>query len=89
MKASPPKEKAPPSQQKAPHPNDKDQAKAKLRGEAPAGFIMVHGQKSGFGWLAAITQNFSWPNGCIALSNSAMDQFNHLVKVGTPIQIEW
>jgi murein L,D-transpeptidase YafK len=50
---------------------------------------MVHGQRNKLGWLSAITQNFNWTNGCIALKNSEMDEFLELVKVGTKIQIEW
>ncbi|MCL2915762.1 L,D-transpeptidase family protein [Shewanella corallii] len=50
---------------------------------------MVHGQKNWFGWLSPIMQNFNWTDGCIALTNSEMDEFMALVEVGTKIQIEW
>ena len=71
------------------YPNAKDKEHAKKLGVSPGGFIMVHGQKNGFGWLAYLTQRFNWTNGCIALTNSEMDEFLSLVKVGTKIQIEW
>ena len=48
---------------------------------------MVHGQKNGLGWLAPLMQNFNWTDGCIALTNSEMDEFMDLVKVGTRIDI--
>lgn len=71
------------------YPNNVDKENAKLRGVSPGGFIMVHGQRNGFGWLSFIMQVFNWTNGCIALSNSEMDEFMALVKVGTKIEIVW
>lgn len=38
---------------------------------------------------APITQRFNWTNGCIAITNSEMDEFMELVDIGTSIQIEW
>jgi len=71
------------------YPNETDIKNAESKGVSPGGFIMVHGQRNWLGWLAQIMQNFNWTNGCIALSNEEMDEFLSLVKVGTPIQIEW
>ena len=71
------------------YPNEQDKANAKEHGVSPGGFIMVHGQHNWLGWLAPITQRFNWTNGCIALTNSEMDEFMSLVKVGTPIEIKW
>ena len=71
------------------NPNEADREDAKKRGEPPGGFIMVHGQKNGLGWLAFIAQQFNWTNGCIVLTNPEMDEFMELVSVGTPIQIHW
>ncbi len=71
------------------YPNEVDKSRAAKNGLSPGGFIMVHGQRNNLGWLSAITQNFNWTNGCVALKNSEMDEFLELVKVGTKIQIEW
>jgi murein L,D-transpeptidase YafK len=71
------------------YPNEIDKSRAEQNGVSPGGFIMVHGQRNYLGWLSAVTQNFNWTNGCIALKNSEMDEFLELVKVGTKIQIEW
>ena len=49
---------------------------------------MIHGQKNGFGWLALITQHFNWTDGCIAVTNSAMDAIWESVDVGAPIEIK-
>lgn len=69
------------------YPNEFDKKRAQKRGVSPGGQIMIHGQKNGFGWLSWITQLFNWTDGCIAVSNSAMDEIWEAVDVGTPIEI--
>ncbi len=69
------------------YPNEEDKAKARKMGVSPGGLIMIHGQKNGFGWLSWLMQRFNWTNGCIAVTNSEMDEIWQLVKVGTPIEI--
>ncbi len=71
------------------YPNAQDKESAKRLGVSPGGFIMVHGQRNRLGWLSLFTQLFNWTNGCIALTNNEMDEFMDLVKVGTPIKINW
>ncbi|MET0027730.1 MAG: L,D-transpeptidase family protein [Candidatus Thiodiazotropha sp.] len=71
------------------YPNARDKAHAAKLGVSPGGFIMVHGQPDGLGWLSLVTQRFNWTNGCIALTNSDMDEFMSLVPVGTKIHIVW
>jgi lipoprotein-anchoring transpeptidase ErfK/SrfK len=39
------------------------------------------------GWHLSLNDN--WTNGCIVLTNTEMDEFMGLVKIGTKIQIEW
>lgn len=71
------------------YPNKTDRSAAKQTNGDPGGFIMVHGQKNGFGWLSWVVQNFDWTDGCIAITNSEMDYFIQKVPVGTPIDIRW
>lgn len=71
------------------YPNQQDIESAKQRGVSPGGFIMIHRQKNGLEWMAPISQNFNWTNGCIALTNTEMDEFMRLVAIGTKIHIEW
>jgi murein L,D-transpeptidase YafK len=71
------------------YPNAQDRLNAKNKGVSPGGFIMIHGQKNGFGLFAKATQQINWTDGCIALTNEEMDEFMDLVKVGTKIYIEW
>ncbi len=70
------------------YPNEADKASAKEKGVEPGGYIMIHGQKNGLGWLSFLTQSYNWTNGCIAVTNAEMDEIWQLVKAGTPIEIK-
>ena len=70
------------------YPNKDDIESAKKKGVSPGGFIMIHGQKNGYGWAAWITQYFNWTDGCIAVTNSEMDEIWEAVDIGTPIEIK-
>lgn len=69
------------------YPNAEDRAAAAIRGEDPGGQIMIHGQRNGYGWLAPIARFFNWTDGCIALSDSDMDEVWRSVRANTPIEI--
>ena len=69
------------------YPNATDKARAKSRGVSPGGDIMIHGQKNGFGHLAAINQQRDWTDGCIAVTDNEMDEIMAAVEIGTPIEI--
>ena len=70
------------------YPNRWDKWCARQAGVDPGGAIMIHGQKNGCGGLSRITQKFNWTDGCIAVSNAAMDEIWEAVRVGTPIEIK-
>jgi len=69
------------------YPNEHDIERAKKSGVDPGGLIMIHGQKNGLGWLSSVTQQVNWTDGCIALSNSDMDEVWLAVDEGTPVEI--
>jgi murein L,D-transpeptidase YafK len=69
------------------YPNEQDKVNAKKLGVDPGGLIMIHGQKNGFGLFSFITQKFNWTNGCIAVTNSEMDEIWEAVDENTPIEI--
>jgi murein L,D-transpeptidase YafK len=72
------------------YPNQQDRKAAAERGVSPGGLIMVHGHRQHFKPnIARFIQQFNWTDGCIALTNTEMDDFLSLVRVGTKIQIEW
>ena len=70
------------------YPNEADKKRAKKMRVNPGGCIMIHGQKNGFGRATFMTQRFNWTDGCIAVSNHAMDEIWLAVDVGTPIEIK-
>ena len=69
------------------YPNRKDKKRAKELGVDPGGMIMIHGQKNDSDFSSSITQLFNWTDGCIALSNSDMDEVWEAVDIFTPIEI--
>ncbi|WP_438590711.1 L,D-transpeptidase family protein [Grimontia sedimenti] len=71
------------------YPNETDSKRAEKLGFSPGGQIMIHGQKNGNGPHPSIKRGKDWTDGCIAIDNEEMDEFLSLVKVGTPIDIEW
>jgi murein L,D-transpeptidase YafK len=70
------------------YPNKEDKEQAKKLGVNPGGFIMIHGQKNGLGWLSSIAQLYNWTDGCIAVTNSEMNEIWEAVDPGTPIDIQ-
>ena len=69
------------------YPNTQDKNNAQQKGVNPGGAIMIHGQKNGYGWASFIVQLFDWTQGCIAVTNTEIDEIWHSTKVGTPIEI--
>lgn len=70
------------------YPNDKDRNAAKSRKVDPGGMIMIHGMPNFPSKPAKNYQNRDWTEGCIAVSNEAMEEIWHAVKEDTPILIE-
>lgn len=69
------------------YPDEADKKAAAAKGVDPGGLIMIHGQRNRLGWLSFITQRFNWTDGCIAVTNSEMDEIWSSVSVNTPIEI--
>ncbi len=65
------------------YPNQAQSLLARDQGIAPGGEIMVHGQKYFWRWFTRSPLT----NGCIGLSNTAMDIVWSAVELGTPITI--
>jgi len=71
------------------YPNYQDSLRAKQRGIDPGGMVMVHGQPSG-GRNSVLRQAIStedWTQGCIAVSDLAIDEIWSHTHDGTPIEI--
>lgn len=71
------------------YPRSSDRQWAAENDVDPGGNIKIHGIKNGERRAPGFVQSFDWTDGCIALTNQNMDEFIQLVKMGTPIHIEW
>jgi murein L,D-transpeptidase YafK len=69
------------------YPNDSDVRKARSRGVAPGGQIMIHGQPNNPSRSVEYYRRADWTNGCIAVSNSDMVDIWLMTGRNTPIQI--
>lgn len=65
------------------YPNAEDRRMAERRGVDPGGQIMIHGQPD----YDFRKRSGDWTDGCIAVSNEAMDVLWRLVPEDTPIHI--
>lgn len=69
------------------YPNRDDVKTARRKGYDPGGLIMIHGlPEAAKGDEDDFIQR-DWTNGCIAVTNDAIDQIWDLVKDGTPVDI--
>jgi murein L,D-transpeptidase YafK len=69
------------------YPNASDQIKARSEGLPPGGDIMIHGVEKQFAWIGQLQHEVDWTDGCIAVTNSEIEEISHLVPIGTPIEI--
>lgn len=70
------------------YPNAQDMADAKKRGVDPGGDIMIHGLSQRMKPMGERHRFYDWTNGCIAVTNSEMDELWHAIDDGTPIIIK-
>jgi murein L,D-transpeptidase YafK len=69
------------------YPNAADLERARRLHVKAGGDIMIHGLPPGNDWVKPGQQLPDWTFGCIALTNSEMDEVWKLVPLGTPIEI--
>lgn len=70
------------------YPNEQDRRRAEQSGVDPGGMIMIHGLPNGWGMGGAGLEGRDWTDGCIAVSNQAIEEIWQLVQNGTPIEIK-
>ena len=70
------------------YPNTNDKLKAFERGVSAGGDIMIHGMPNGFGWMSPLLSKLDWTEGCIAVSNTAMEEIALAITVGAKIIIK-
>jgi murein L,D-transpeptidase YafK len=69
------------------YPNAADREKARTLGVNPGGDIEIHGLGSKYGWVGSLHLQANWTDGCIAVTNSEIEEIWPLVPVGTPLEI--
>jgi murein L,D-transpeptidase YafK len=69
------------------YPSDQDVERAVARGVSPGGDIMIHGLPNGSGWVGALHRRTDWTAGCIAVTDSEIEEIWRAVPDGTPIEI--
>jgi len=69
------------------YPNERDRLAAEERGVEPGGQIMIHGTPNGRLIRTSSSYGYDWTDGCIAVTNAAMDELWLLVEPGTLIEI--
>jgi murein L,D-transpeptidase YafK len=69
------------------YPNAADQERARTLGVKPGGYIEIHGLGSKYGWVGSLHLQTNWTDGCIAVTNSEIEEIWPLVPVGTPLEI--
>ena len=69
------------------YPNETDIHNAGQLGKSPGGDIKIHGLMNGWGFLGWLNRYWDWTAGCIAVTNSEMEELYRAVKIGTRIEI--
>ena len=66
------------------YPNKWDIRKAQILNISPGGSIMIHGQSNKIN----STLDLDWTNGCIAVTNTEIEEISKFVRMQTPIYIK-
>lgn len=67
------------------YPKPEDRARAAKAGVDPGGDIFIHGQPNGMGKLATLP--YDWTAGCIAISDTEIEELWRIVQHGTRVEI--
>ena len=68
------------------YPNESDRQKARKLGVRPGGDIEIRGLGK-YGLVGSLHRQVDWTDGCVAVTNSEIDEIWPLVAVGTPVEI--
>ncbi|WP_343557368.1 L,D-transpeptidase family protein [Sphingobacterium sp.] len=56
-------------------------------GKDAGGDIKIHGLRNGLGFIGKLQRCADWTFGCMALTDSEIDELFDAVAIGTPIEI--
>ena len=69
------------------YPQPPDKQRARRLGANPGGDIMIHGLDPESSWVGANHRLTDWTNGCIAVTDSEIEEIWQMVPDGTPVEI--
>ena len=69
------------------YPSPDDLRRAQERGCDPGGDIMIHGLKEDWGRDSPLHRLHDWTHGCVAVTNTEIDEIWRLVPDGTEVDI--
>ena len=69
------------------YPNQNDIEEANKIDKPTGGQIKIHGIRNGIGFIGKFQRWFDWTAGCMALTNSEIDELYEHTTIGTPIEI--
>ena len=69
------------------YPNQADRERAQQRNVNPGGDIEIHGIENGLGWIGGLHQSVDWTDGCVAVTDSEIEEIWKSVRIGTPVEI--
>ncbi|MDP3150866.1 MAG: L,D-transpeptidase family protein [Ignavibacteria bacterium] len=69
------------------YPNEADSLYATKLGKSPGGEIKIHGLPNGYGFIGKFQRFKDWTAGCMALTNSEIEELFYNVPMGTEIEI--
>lgn len=70
------------------YPSAEDRGRAAKRGLSPGGDVFIHGLPNGYGYIGAAHRLKDWTDGCIAVTNTEIDEIWTMVPNRTPIEIK-
>ena len=70
------------------YPNQTDREQAQRAGVSPGSDIEIHGLQNGPGWIDGLHRLVDWTDGCIAVTDSEIDEIWNQVRIGTPVEIK-
>lgn len=69
------------------YPDEDEKLQAKAKGKSAGGDIKIHGMKNGWGVIGKFHRLFDWTEGCIAVTNTEIEEIFYHTEIRTPIQI--
>jgi murein L,D-transpeptidase YafK len=69
------------------YPNEMDRARSAAAHRPPGGDVEIHGLPSLFSRLGGLHRALDWTDGCIAVTDSEIEEISRLTPVGTPVDI--